>query len=123
MPCGSSSARSLRNSGRRGYICSSVAALDPGVLGQVDAAAVGDHELVELVEERAEAGGAGREVERQRPAGARERQQAGVGLAEALEHGHEGRGAVRATISNERRTAASAPNGITYWYWRKPPGP
>ena len=28
-----------------------------------------------------------------------------------------------ATISNERRTAASAPNGITYWYWRKPPGP
>ena len=27
------------------------------------------------------------------------------------------------TISNERRTAASAPNGTTYWYWRKPPGP
>jgi hypothetical protein len=28
-----------------------------------------------------------------------------------------------ATISNDRRTSASAPNGSTYWYCRKPPGP
>jgi hypothetical protein len=27
------------------------------------------------------------------------------------------------TSSNEWRTAASAPNGSTYWYCRKPPGP
>jgi hypothetical protein len=27
------------------------------------------------------------------------------------------------TSSNDRRTAASAPNGTTYWYWRNPPGP
>ncbi len=27
------------------------------------------------------------------------------------------------TISKLLLTAASAPNGMTYWYWRKPPGP
>jgi len=27
------------------------------------------------------------------------------------------------TISKLFLTAASASNGITYWYWRKPPGP
>jgi len=68
----------------------------PRVLGQVDAAAVGDNQLVELVEQRAEARGTGREVERQGPAGRGERQQAGIGLAEALEHGDEARRAVRA---------------------------
>ena len=29
----------------------------------------------------------------------------------------------RLTSSKERRTAASWPNGTTYWYCRKPPGP
>jgi len=57
---------------------------------------VAHDELVEPVEQRAEAGGAGREVERERPAGGGERQQPGVALAEPLEHGHERRRGVRA---------------------------
>src|ERR1700733_14581595 len=55
---------------------------DAGVLAQVDPPAVAHDELVELVEQRAEAGGAGREVKRERPAGGGERQQPWVAFAE-----------------------------------------
>ena len=96
---------------------------DAGILGQVDPAAVAHDELVELVEQRAKAGGAGREVKRERPAGGGERQQPGSPSPNLLSTVTNDGAGCALTISNERRTAGSAPNGSTYWYWRKPPGP
>ena len=123
MPSGSSSARSFLNSASRGYICVQHVGGHPRVLGQVHPAAGLDDQPVERAEQRGQSRRARREVERERPAGHGERQQPGVTLAEPLQHGHEGRRARAADQLDDRRTAASWPNGTTYWYWRNPPGP
>src|SRR3954452_245045 len=76
------------------------------VLGEVDAAAGVDHEPVEPGEEPGAPSRTGGDVERQRPAWARERQRTRVGRTEALQH-REDRRALRAAELLERR-----PNGV-----------
>lgn len=123
VPCGSSSARSLRNSGNLGYISSSVAAETRESLAKYTRPPLATTRRSSSSSSGPRPGvRVGKSSARVHP-GAGKDSRPGSPLPNLLSTVTNDGARCALTISNERRTAASAPNGMTYWYCRNPPGP
>lgn len=92
-PFGSSSARSARNSGSRGYMAASVSGRSLESFARQTRPCGNRHLFVQPVEEAGQARQGGRQIEGERPARHREGQPARITVPEALEHGEERRAA------------------------------
>ena len=119
---GSTRSRTARHCVQPGVHRRQRVAAQARVLGQVDAAARPRRRARRSRSAaRSRPGAAARQVERQRPAGDRERQRRAAGRTEVLEHGQvAGHPRTSQRHGSLTRASCSWPRGTTSWYWSKP---